>query len=151
MVINQTTNRGGNMNFPENPNRINLVFPKRGRHLVFRGNLAHGVPGQLAPLAEGAAAYRTTFLINWWNQKPIEPYCLHTTNLLWKKNAFVSTKHQAKVKSVFRAFQKGQLVHRPKRSRPSSLVASTGDCTAKRVPTVSKQSRILNVRTQHST
>ena len=146
MVINQTTNRGGNMNIPEHPTAINLVFPKRGRHLIFRGNLAHGVPGQLAPLAEGGAAHRTTFLINWWNQKPIEPYCLHTSRSLWNKDAFVSTQHQAKLKSVFQALQKGRLVHLPKRSRPSPLVASTGDCTSKRVPTVSKHSRVLNVR-----
>ena len=78
MVVNQTTNRGGNANFPDHPTQVNLIFPKRGRHLVFRGNLAHGVPGQLAPLTKGGAAFRLTLLVNWWNRKPIEPYCLHT-------------------------------------------------------------------------
>ena len=87
MVINQTTNRGGNMNLTENPTRIYLVSPKRalgkrghhtGRHLIVPGNLAHGVPGQLVPLAEGAVAFRTTGAVAFPANIPAEHLDIYT-------------------------------------------------------------------------
>ena len=49
-----------------------MVFPRKGRHIIFRGNLNHGVPSLEYMDDEGE---RWTFLINWWDQRPIEPYC----------------------------------------------------------------------------
>jgi len=54
-----------------------LSFPRRGRHLRFRGDLLHGVPGQLTPRLRGGRreSERVTFLVNFWAQKPRSPNC----------------------------------------------------------------------------
>lgn len=46
-VLNQTT-PDGNAEVPELPENGWLSFPQPNKHLLFRGNLQHGVPAQLA-------------------------------------------------------------------------------------------------------
>jgi len=102
MIFNQTTDRFGNSNVPIVPSEVVricmppvpseghfvncqvvaansqstqqvLAFPKPGYHAIFRGNLNHGV-ASLDWLSQ-TTGERWTFLINWWDQRPIEPYC----------------------------------------------------------------------------
>jgi hypothetical protein len=44
-----------------------LSYPRYNRHVMFRGNLAHGVVGTLSQNADT----RVTFLVNYWQYKPI--------------------------------------------------------------------------------
>ena len=52
---------------PATPNGVFLVYPKRARHVIFRGDMYHAVRGDLArPPPTSNPGYRVTFLINWW-------------------------------------------------------------------------------------
>jgi len=44
-----------------------ICYPKVGRHLAFKGDLMHGCPSVLAADSGG---FRTTLLINIWNERP---------------------------------------------------------------------------------
>ena len=72
-VMNMSTNRGGNTNVPSLPVEAALIYPKRNRHMLFRGDLEHGVLGELGG---GSGGERITFLVNWWDTKPMAPYCV---------------------------------------------------------------------------
>jgi hypothetical protein len=81
LVFNQTT-KDGNSEVPPVPARGFLSYPRVNRHLLFRGNLQHGVPASLTlPAGEvklrkgGTGQMRITFLINWWKGKPMGPNC----------------------------------------------------------------------------
>jgi hypothetical protein len=58
-----------------------LSYPKYNRHVMFRGNLAHGVAGTLSQSTEA----RVTFLVNYWQYQPIEPNCIHVDNSLMRQ------------------------------------------------------------------
>jgi Tfp pilus assembly protein FimT len=61
LIFNQTT-PDGNLEVPPLPVEAVLAYPHPNKHLVFRGNLQHGVSGSLA---EEAQHTRRTLLINW--------------------------------------------------------------------------------------
>eukprot|EP00937_MAST-01D_sp_MAST-1D-sp2_P008083 g8083.t1 len=71
-IVNRTTPDGNGAD-PLLPLRATAVYPRRNRHIVFRGNLAHGVAGGLS---HSSAGKRITLLVNWWEEKPIEPNCV---------------------------------------------------------------------------
>lgn len=75
LVLNQTT-PDGNLEIPETPTEGWLCYPQRNKHLLFRGNLQHGVSGRLsrAPRS-GTLGSRRTLLINWWREAPLPPNC----------------------------------------------------------------------------
>jgi len=73
LVLDQSSNRGGNRQTPELPTKGVLVYPKKNRHVLFRGNLQHGVVGEFG---EKRGGQRVTFLVNWWDKKPMSPYCM---------------------------------------------------------------------------
>jgi len=73
LVLDQSSNRGGNVQTPELPVSGVLVYPKKNRHVLFRGNLQHGVVGEFGAKR---GSQRVTFLVNWWDQKPMSPYCM---------------------------------------------------------------------------
>lgn len=77
LIFNQSTNRAGNREVPAVPRSAALVYPRANRHVVFRGNLQHGVVGELgeAKGTTGSQGKRITFLVNWWDKAPIAPYC----------------------------------------------------------------------------
>eukprot|EP00946_MAST-07B_sp_MAST-7B-sp1_P002408 g2408.t1 len=79
LVLNQSSNRGGNKQEPELPVRGLLVYPKKNRHMLFRGNLQHGVVGEFGQDIEGGAE-RITFLVNWWDKRPMAPYCMEVSD-----------------------------------------------------------------------
>ena len=83
LVLNQTT-PDGNEEVPVLPARGALVHPRRNKHLVFRGNLQHGVDAELAQPSE-LGARRTTLLINWWRQAPLPPNCKAFGRERWKR------------------------------------------------------------------
>jgi hypothetical protein len=62
MIVNRTT-PNGNDDDPFVPLNAAVSYPVPNRHLIFRGNLAHGVPGMLSRHTKGK---RLTFLVNWW-------------------------------------------------------------------------------------
>ena len=77
-----------------------LVHPHPNKHLLFRGNLQHGVNGELsqwsadgtartATAAETAAdslkVPRRTLLINWWREAPMLPNCAPFEEARWRR------------------------------------------------------------------
>lgn len=49
-----------------------LVYPKLGRHVIFRGDLQHGTVAALTKERE-PGRQRLTLLINWWTYAPLKP------------------------------------------------------------------------------
>jgi len=93
IVFNQTT-PDGNSHIPEVPETGFYSYARANRHLLFRGNLQHGVPAALAEQAvipasrlvlRGTGGKRITFLINWWAVKPMAPNCQKVPTELAKK------------------------------------------------------------------
>ena len=78
LILDQSSNRGGNVQLPELPISGVLVYPKKNRHVLFKGNLQHGVVGEFGNKNSGKQ--RVTFLVNWWDKKPIDPYCMSISN-----------------------------------------------------------------------
>lgn len=93
LIFNQTS-KDGNEEVPIIPSRGFLSYPKKNRHLLFRGNLQHGVPGKLAIPFGGSGGVglrsgvggqrRITFLINWWSHQPLGPNCRKVDNKMVK-------------------------------------------------------------------
>ena len=81
LIFNQTT-PDGNLEVPELPVEAALVHPNPNKHLVFRGNLQHGVSGELA---HGGAQKRSTLLINWWRYMPMPPNCVRFGADRWQR------------------------------------------------------------------
>ena len=92
VLLNQTTPHG-NENYPLIANSGLFVYPRRNRHLMFRGDLNHGVVGSLdvpeecsdEALEERPRAYRITLAINWWDRSPMVPNTMTLTDALAKK------------------------------------------------------------------
>lgn len=73
VVLNQSIGYGAAAMEPRLARAGLVVHPQRNMHLVFRGNLHHGVISELT--RKSASAYRRkVLLINWWVHAP--PYCL---------------------------------------------------------------------------
>lgn len=79
VILNRTTPQGNDPD-PWLVTWAALSYSKRNRHVLFRGNLAHGVAGSLSQSKDE----RITFLVNYWQYKPIEPNCVHVDNALMK-------------------------------------------------------------------
>ena len=96
LILNQTT-PDGNAEVPPTPTGGLLVHPAPNKHLVFRGNLHHGVTGELSRWAHGgeataddarsttAAGQRVTFLVNWWRRMPKPPNCVPFGDERWRR------------------------------------------------------------------
>lgn len=82
----------GNGNIPIVPVRGAFVFPKKGKHLVFHGNIMHGVHGKLEQFNPSKDMYRTTFLVNWWKKQPMPPNTVEITRDIASQFASVSGK-----------------------------------------------------------
>ena len=76
LVLNKTTNRGGNKQEPIVPHNGYFSYPRKNRYFMFKGDLGHGVVGTLGSKKKrGKKERRLTFLVNWWDKMPMEPYC----------------------------------------------------------------------------
>ena len=73
LIVNQTS-LDGNVEVPEIPEHGVLSFPKQGRHVIFRGDLNHGVAKTVS--LDSVNDERITLLVNWWGEKPMEPNCM---------------------------------------------------------------------------
>eukprot|EP00003_Mantamonas_plastica_P020444 TRINITY_DN33005_c0_g1_i1.p1 TRINITY_DN33005_c0_g1~~TRINITY_DN33005_c0_g1_i1.p1 ORF type:complete len:214 (-),score=55.78 TRINITY_DN33005_c0_g1_i1:224-865(-) len=98
MVLNQTTLFGA-QDIPLIPQNGVFSFPKRNKHLMFRGDFNHGVPASLTPqnskLESEKEGFRTTFLVNWWPKKPMAPNCVKFSDQEFAKlqsNLFTGTR-----------------------------------------------------------
>ena len=83
LIFNQTT-PDGNLEVPPLPVEAALVYPEANKHLLFRGNLQHGVSGALTLPSSGAHT-RRTLLINWWRYAPMPPNCIPFEASRWSK------------------------------------------------------------------
>lgn len=88
LILNMTT-PDGNAEVPDIPDMGYLSFPRVNRHIIFSGNLQHGVLGSAAPKVNSkrkSALHkrRITLLINWWTEAPIEPNTVTLTDELAK-------------------------------------------------------------------
>lgn len=97
VVLNTSSVDGAEMQPPGMPREALISYPKRNKHLLFRGDLLHGVPASLrggdgdpksqipaagkeivatrAPERAAEEPMRMTFLVNWWHVRPGEPNC----------------------------------------------------------------------------
>lgn len=91
LIFDQTT-PDGNVDIPAIPEHALLVYPKANRHVVFRGNLNHGVVGELSRTAEAEGKKRITLLINWWYRRPMEPNTVRITNAMAASFGAVKTR-----------------------------------------------------------
>ena len=74
LVLNKTTNRGGNQHLPVVPHKGYFSYPRKNRYFMFKGDLGHGVVGTLGSKKKrGKPEQRLTFLVNWWDKMPMEP------------------------------------------------------------------------------
>ena len=73
LVLNQRTRENGNVDIPLIPTEGYLIFPKQGKHVIFPGDMMHGVGGPLGK-SEKDLKKRITFLVNWFiDDIPLEP------------------------------------------------------------------------------
>ena len=86
LVLNQTIGHGAAEMDPPLAGEALLVYPEQRTHLVFRGNLNHGVTGELLAPASSDEARRVVLLINWWRApKPAEPVCVPLSDSDWRR------------------------------------------------------------------
>eukprot|EP01052_Picozoa_sp_SAG31_P005766 SAG31_NODE_258_length_18937_cov_61.688555_21_plen_172_part_00 len=52
-----------------------LIYPKRNKHAIHRGDLHHGASTSLAAVAVPAEGHRVTIVTSWESTKPLEPNC----------------------------------------------------------------------------
>lgn len=64
VVMQQRFDNDARCTVPEDPETCCIVWPLRGRYLVFDGSLGHGV------LDSAARSTRMTLLVNWWTGDP---------------------------------------------------------------------------------
>ena len=86
LILNMTT-PDGNTEIPAIPDMGYLSYPKANRHILFSGNMQHGVLGSAAPKIKSKrksakSKRRITLLINWWIDAPIEPNTVVLTDEL---------------------------------------------------------------------
>ncbi len=85
LILNQTS-LDGSVEEPEVPEVGHLSYPRKNRHIVFRGDLNHGVASSLSLSPPGGD--RLTLLVNWWTEKPMEPNCRVMTDEIAKRVGF---------------------------------------------------------------
>ena len=108
VLLNQTT-PDGNLEVPQLPQQALVVHPQRNKHLVFRGNLNHGVSGELSRWAKGGEMHaslasrsgnsegprRRTLLINWWRSQPMPPNTVVFDLQRWQRMQLLLTSSAA--------------------------------------------------------
>lgn len=75
VVLNQTSIANGNLDAPTIPSSGWLVYPKRNKHCIHRGDLHHGAPQDMAAVPVPNGAQRHSFITSWEIEKPLEPNC----------------------------------------------------------------------------
>ena len=75
VVLNQTSIANGNLDAPTIPTSGWLVYPKRNKHCIHRGDLHHGAPQSMAAVRVPIGAKRHSFITSWETEKPLEPNC----------------------------------------------------------------------------
>jgi hypothetical protein len=106
VLLNRTTPQGNDPD-PFLVTWAGLSYPKVNRHLLFRGNLAHGVAGSLSQSKEA----RITFLVNYWQYKPIEPNCIHVDKNLMRDLGLDKPKESVLDRGTTSELKKTELVN----------------------------------------
>ena len=80
IIFNQTVTKNGNVEVPQTPTNTFVVFPKKNKHMINRGDLNHGALQQFSANPLGKGEVRITFVVSWETKKPLEPNCHYLTN-----------------------------------------------------------------------
>eukprot|EP00937_MAST-01D_sp_MAST-1D-sp2_P002292 g2292.t1 len=83
VIFNQTVMHNGNDEFPAEPDEAWLVHPRENRHMINRGDLHHGAVDVLTASPVPRGEDRLTFVVTWWEDKPLEPNCHDITDAEW--------------------------------------------------------------------
>jgi len=118
LVLNQTIGHGANEMEPRLAPHGLLAHPHLNRHLIFRGDLNHGVVG---PLARQTATERRrlVLLINWWRAPaPSEPRCMPMSEDAWRERGLLE---QSSTAASTIAGAKAWMARRPPPSPPAAV------------------------------
>jgi hypothetical protein len=80
VFFNQTVINNGNMRVPFVPDEAWLVYPKRNKFCLQRGDLLHGAAAWMAVDEVQSKKHRTTFVLSFEDEKPFEPNCHELTD-----------------------------------------------------------------------
>ena len=83
IILNQTVIQNGNVEFPYEPTSLWVVYPRRGRHVMFRGDLSLGTSNIMTATQVPVADERRVLVISWWTEKPLAPHCHHLQESYW--------------------------------------------------------------------
>ena len=75
LMLNQSTIMNGNVDAPTVPTSGWLVYPRRNKHALHRGDLKHGAPHNMDAVPVPPNEYRRTLITSWEFKKPLEPNC----------------------------------------------------------------------------
>ena len=75
LMFNQSTIMNGNVDAPTVPTSGWLVYPRRNKHALHRGDLKHGAPHNMDAVPVPPNEYRRTLITSWEFKKPLEPNC----------------------------------------------------------------------------
>ena len=113
LVFNQTT-PDGNEEIPPLPRRAWISYPRRNKHLLFRGNLQHGVSGELSVWPDDQAHSRMTLLVNWWRDAPKLPNCVRFEAERWRELGMDREEGRGRVSQIaffhFQSISRGSLL-----------------------------------------
>ena len=79
VFFNQTVIHNGNVMIPPVPNEAFVVYPKRNKWAVQRGDLNHGAHPSMAADPVTPGERRITFVLSFEDRKPAEPNCHELT------------------------------------------------------------------------
>jgi hypothetical protein len=80
IFFNQTVVNNGNLRYPYVPEEGWLVYPKRNKFCLQRGDLLHGAAASMAVDEVGSQSHRTTFVLSFEDETPVEPNCHELTD-----------------------------------------------------------------------
>ncbi len=75
VIFNQTVTQNGNVEVPQTPTNTFIVYPKKNKHMINRGDLNHGALQKLSSTPLKGNEVRITFVVSWETKKPLEPNC----------------------------------------------------------------------------
>ena len=82
VILNTSSIDGTAVQPALSPSQALVSYPQRSKHVIFRGDLLHGVPANVRGstqrlLTRGVEPlHRVTFLVNWWQRRPGSPNCI---------------------------------------------------------------------------
>lgn len=117
MVFDHRTTERNDSYVPSQPRNGFISMPAIGKHITFDGELFHGVMGAMNYVTKEPS--RITFLINYWQYKPVEPNCVEFP-YPGKMNIFTDEQRQALIQHVQNV--KKDEIHPLPRGKPEHIL-----------------------------